>query len=353
MDVEKTPITGFLNKVFLFPKNLMRFFFRCCKVTVKPGKKSSAIMPWILFAVLIGVYAYASYVRHKENPREKIMPSLTQMVQGLGRCAYNPDLGSNTDSDWVAIGKESGVFDKDDANAINRVSEMQNIEKPNAKAKFAQFKISLKRSFSENNNQEFRLLHDSIVSTKRFLIALGIIFFGGLFLGLIMRIPYGELLFYRFVLFFDKTPPLALLPILFIVFGLGEVSKEMLIVIAVVPSLALDVFLKAKAYPQELITKSMTLGAGTFGIIFRTILPQIFPDFLDSLRLKFKDIVAYLIIGESLAASVGLGYRIFVVQRYLAMDVIIPYVVWISFLAFIADYLVRCWIKKQYPWYNK
>ena len=32
------------------------------------------------------------------------------------------------------------------------------------------------------------------------------------------------------------------------------------------------------------------------------------------------------------------------------MDIIIPYVIWMSLLAFTADFLVRFWIKKRYQW---
>ena len=39
----------------------------------------------------------------------------------------------------------------------------------------------------------------------------------------------------------------------------------------------------------------------------------------------------------AIAADVGLGYRIFLVRRYLQMDVILPYVAWITLLAYFAD----------------
>ena len=39
----------------------------------------------------------------------------------------------------------------------------------------------------------------------------------------------------------------------------------------------------------------------------------------------------FLISAEAIASTTGLGYRIFLVRRYLAMDVILPYVVWITF----------------------
>ena len=60
-----------------------------------------------------------------------------------------------------------------------------------------------------------------------------------------------------------------------------------------------------------------------------------------------------LIAGESLAATAGLGYRIYVVRRYVTMDIIIPYVIWMSLLAFLTDLGVRIWIKKPYPCLDK
>ncbi len=99
-----------------------------------------------------------------------------------------------------------------------------------------------------------------------------------------------------------------------------------------------------------LSNKGLTLGASQFEIAFHVILPQIFPTVLNTIRLNFKAMILFLIAGESLAATVGLGYRIFVVRRYIAMDIIIPYVIWMSLLAFLADFLVRLWIKKRYRW---
>ena len=74
---------------------------------------------------------------------------------------------------------------------------------------------------------------------------------------------------------------------------------------------------------------------------------------LDTIRLNLKAVFLFLIAGEALAATGGLGYRIFLVRRYVAMDIIIPYVIWISLLAFLADLAVRVWIKKRYPWLDR
>ncbi len=63
------------------------------------------------------------------------------------------------------------------------------------------------------------------------------------------------------------------------------------------------------------------------------VLPQIWPRLIDSLRLTLGSAWLFLIAAEAIASTEGLGYRIFLVRRYLAMDVILPYVVWITLLA--------------------
>ena len=102
--------------------------------------------------------------------------------------------------------------------------------------------------------------------------------------------------------------------------------------------------------PRQQITKGLTLGASDLEFAYRIVLPQILPGVLDTIRLNFKAVILFLIAGESLAATVGLGYRIFVVRRYIAMDIIIPYVLWMSLLAFAADHLLRWYIERRYHW---
>ena len=55
------------------------------------------------------------------------------------------------------------------------------------------------------------------------------------------------------------------------------------------------------------------------------------------MRLGLGPAWIFLISAEAIASTGGLGYRIFLVRRYLAMDVILPYVAWITLLAFALD----------------
>ncbi|HAQ85515.1 MAG TPA: lipid kinase, partial [Pseudomonas sp.] len=59
-----------------------------------------------------------------------------------------------------------------------------------------------------------------------------------------------------------------------------------------------------------------------------------------------------LIAAEAIASTDGLGYRIFLVRRYLAMDVILPYVAWITLLAWSMDFGLRKLTQLAFPWYE-
>ena len=71
--------------------------------------------------------------------------------------------------------------------------------------------------------------------------------------------------------------------------------------------------------------------------MIRVALPQAMPRLLHAVRLSLGPAWVFLISAEAIASDVGLGYRIFLVRRYLSMDVIIPYVAWIALLAIVMD----------------
>ena len=70
------------------------------------------------------------------------------------------------------------------------------------------------------------------------------------------------------------------------------------------------------------------------------------------MRLSLGAAWLFLIAAEAIAAQDGLGYRIFLVRRYLSMDIILPYVVWITLLAFLTDWLLRKTSLFFFPWFH-
>ena len=175
----------------------------------------------------------------------------------------------------------------------------------------------------------------------------------GLLVGVLVGIiPVIRAALSPFLAWFSLIPPLAVLPILFILFGLGEISKVVLIVVGIAPFLMRDIAIKVEELPQEQLIKAQTLGAGTWVVLWRVVLPQILPRLMDSVRLSLGSAWLYLIAAEAIAAEGGLGYRIFLLRRYLAMDTILPYVAWITLLAFGTDWFLKKLTRWAFPWYN-
>jgi NitT/TauT family transport system permease protein len=192
---------------------------------------------------------------------------------------------------------------------------------------------------------------DTAASLSRMGLGLSIATLAALTLGLALGLlPLIRASFGPIVAAIAVVPPIAILPILFIVMGLGETSKIALIAIGVGPQMVRDMAAHVAAIPQEQMIKAQTLGASTWQTALRVALPQAMPRLIRCLRLSLGGAWVFLISAEAIASDVGLGYRIFLVRRYLAMDVILPYVVWIALLAVIIDWILSSLSKRAFPW---
>ena len=218
---------------------------------------------------------------------------------------------------------------------------------------FSTMQESMTRMAFEPNKRTGDLLlwTDTWSSLKRLGLGIVIAAITGLVIGIATgAIPYLSATLSPLLTIISLIPCLALLPILFIVMGLGEQSKVALIVIGITPFIAREIQQRASEIPAEQLIKAQTLGANTAQIITGVLLPQLMPKLINAVRLSLGTGWLFLIAAEAIASTDGLGYRIFLVRRYLSMDVIIPYVAWITLLAFLFDWLLRYANRKLYPW---
>jgi len=263
-------------------------------------------LSWVLF--LIGIFAYTQFsiVRHKENPEDRVIPSGAQLWQGIKASVLEP-------------AEEDDALDPG-ASTYQRVTHSM-------------------------------LWKDTVSSSRRFFIAIALLI-PAILIGLHMAVfPYAEAFFLRFVLFFDKIVALSLLPVLFIVFGIDELSKIMLMVIGVGPTLMLDTYNIAKSVPREQVVKAFTLKSTNFDVAYRVILKQIMPQVINSVRLNLKPLALFLFAGEMIASTDGLAYRIAIMRRHMGMDIIIPYLLWVAVLLFGMDALLRVANRRLHPWF--
>ncbi len=192
---------------------------------------------------------------------------------------------------------------------------------------------------------------DTVASLWRLSIGVAIATVSTLLLGLALgAVPIFRSTLGPFITILAVIPPIAVLPILFIALGLGEASKIALIAVGIAPFMIRDLVGHVSGLPVEQAIKAQTLGASSWQLILRVYLPQALPRLIESLRLSMGPAWVFLISAEAIASDVGLGYRIFLVRRYLAMDMILPYVAWISLLAILTDAALQWVSRKAFPW---
>ncbi|MDD2704300.1 MAG: ABC transporter permease subunit [Acidocella sp.] len=259
-----------------------------------PGRLAGRALAATPFIAMVALYLIASAIRHAANPADKLLPSISQMAAAMNIMAFTQDMATG----------------------------------------------------------DYLMLTDTLASLQRLLeglaISVGISFIIGISVGMI---PYLRRLFVPFISAFSMVPPLAILPILFIIAGIGETAKVTLIVIGTAPFIVRDLIMRVEEMPQAQLIKAQTLGASSWQIGLRVVVPQMLPRLIDSLRLSLGPAWIYLISAEAIAAQNGLGYRIFLVRRYFAMDIIIPYVIWITLLAFLFDLALRHLQRRVFPWF--
>ena len=112
--------------------------------------------------------------------------------------------------------------------------------------------------------------------------------------------------------------------------------------------------LEAMDTPQNAAaTRGVTLHQLAGNIPSYSVLKQIAPRVLNSIRLNLKAVMLFLFAGEMIASTDGLAYRIALLRRHMGMDVIIPYVLWVALLLFLVDLSMRLINRKLHPWFEE
>ena len=258
-----------------------------------PGPGAALALGFLPFLILVAAYLWASGERLALNPNDKLLPAPESFVAALRAMALELDARSGTYLFWA----------------------------------------------------------DTVASLARLLTGLLCAAALALVVGTLAgSIPLAASALGPLLAVLSMTPPLALLPILFIVLGLGETAKIVLIGLGVFPVMARDLAFRARDIPPELLIKAQSMGGGSLQILLRVIVPMLLPKLVAAMRLALGPAWLFLIAAEAIASTEGLGYRIFLVRRFLAMDVILPYVAWITLLAFLMDAALARLQRRLFPW---
>ncbi|MGY0706549.1 ABC transporter permease [Bordetella bronchiseptica] len=199
-----------------------------------------------------------------------------------------------------------------------------------------------------------RLPHDILMSTQRVFV--------GVCLGTLLAVPVGFVLgWYRGVRsfidpvinFFRALPPIALIPLVIVYFGIGETAKIAILFYASFFAGVIVMYEGISQINPIFVRVAKTLGA-TDGEIFRkVIVPLTIPHMLTALRVALGVAWATLVASELIAAQQGLGALIQDASSFFQLDIIYVGIIYIGFLALAMDLALRAAARRLVAWQDR
>lgn len=153
--------------------------------------------------------------------------------------------------------------------------------------------------------------------------------------------------------FYWPLPPLAYLPLMIIWLGIGEVSKIVLLTLAMFAPVCLSAQAGVRALPIERVNAALSLGAGRWQLFRAIVLPSALPEILTGLRIGIGVGWSTLVAAELIAATRGIGFMIMSASHFLATDVVFVGIGIIAVFAFAFSYGMRLLESWLVPWKGK
>jgi NitT/TauT family transport system permease protein len=182
-------------------------------------------------------------------------------------------------------------------------------------------------------NQKF--LDATVLSIKCLLLGVSLAFIVGIPLGILMaRVKAAEELLSMWINVFVSAPLTALVPVLMVLFGIGNTTVVVTVFLFAVWVTTLDTFEGVKNVNPALLEMGRSFGAGRFVLYTRIILPAALPEILCGVRLGLIRGVRGLVVGQLLVAIVGVGELFELYSRNFLMDKFWALVIVVFLVAF-------------------
>jgi taurine transport system permease protein len=136
-------------------------------------------------------------------------------------------------------------------------------------------------------------------------------------------------------------PKLALLPLLIIWFGIGEVSKVVIIMLALFPVLSISAMQAVRNVGTRKVQAALALGASRAMIFRRVIFPASLPGIFTSVRVCIGLGVTMLVGAEMIATNAGIAFMAMSASDFLLTNVVIVGVLLMAIIGYSLDLCAR------------
>ena len=156
-----------------------------------------------------------------------------------------------------------------------------------------------------------------------------------------------------FIEFYRPIPPLAYLPLIVIWCGIGELSKVLLIFLAIFAPLLIATATAVRQVDPARIRAAQSLGASRSQLIRHVIIPSALPEMLTGIRIGLGVGWSTLVAAELIAATEGLGFMVQSAAQFLVTDVVLVGIFLIALIAFALELGLRALQRKWVPWHGR
>ncbi|NDG38940.1 MAG: ABC transporter permease [Betaproteobacteria bacterium] len=199
-----------------------------------------------------------------------------------------------------------------------------------------------------------RLWRDIYISTQRVFI--------GVTLGVALAVPVGFCLGWYpglrsfidpVINFFRALPPIALIPLVIVYFGIGELAKTVILFYAAFFAGVIVMYEGIAQISPIFIKVARTLGASDFEIFRKVIIPLAVPHILTAVRVALGVAWATLVASELIAAQQGLGAMIQNASAFFQLDIIYVGIICIGLIAMLMDLALRAATRRLVAWQDR
>lgn len=178
----------------------------------------------------------------------------------------------------------------------------------------------------------------------------------GTLLGIGMGVLLGQVaLLDRFInpviSFLRMLPPIALIPLFIIWFGIGETSKYAVVVWATVIAVMFNTLDGVVSTPRNRILAARCLGASRWRVVADVVLPSAVPSMWTGMRLAVGLAFTSVVAAELIAATKGIGALIMTARVLIEIDKMFVGLALLALVGGLSDRIVGAfgrWVLRKY-----
>jgi sulfonate transport system permease protein len=147
-----------------------------------------------------------------------------------------------------------------------------------------------------------------------------------------------------------SIPLLGMLPLFIIWFGIGELPKDVIVLLAALFPMYVNTFAGIRGVDPRLGELGQVLGLTRRELVTNIVLPGALPQALTGLRLSVVSSLLALVVAEQINANAGLGFMITTAQEFLQTNIIMVCLIMYAILGLLADWTVRLLERRTLAW---